>query len=76
MKVVLALVFIGSKGKNLSTPNKIARAYTAITDRVERLKCTFREHHMQVSPTTGTGTSCEENDDTVDCVHPHVYTHH
>ena len=34
-----------------ATFNKISRSYTAIRDRVERLKCIVKEHHLQVSPT-------------------------
>jgi hypothetical protein len=31
--------------------NKIRRSYMAIPDRVKRLKCVVKEHHLQVSPT-------------------------
>ena len=31
--------------------NKISRSYLAIPDRVQRLKCVLKEHHLQISPT-------------------------
>jgi hypothetical protein len=34
-----------------ATFNKIRRSYMAIPDRVKRLKCVVKEHHLQVSPT-------------------------
>ena len=34
-----------------ATFNKITRSYLAIPDRVQRLKCVLKEHHLQVSPT-------------------------
>ena len=30
---------------------KISRSYLAIPDRVQRLKCVLKEHHLQISPT-------------------------
>lgn len=30
--------------------NRITRSYTSIPDRLTRLKCVMREHHLQISP--------------------------
>ena len=49
----VGLGFHGEQGAESlhATFNKISRSNLAIPDRVQRLKCVLKEHHLQVSPT-------------------------